>query len=317
VLVKLDFPVPARHALPRLEKYAHVEREGRRELAAYTEASRGCKHRCRHCPIPPVYGGRFFVVPVATVLADVRQQVAAGATHVTFGDPDFLNGPRHALAVARALHAEFPRLTFDFTAKIGHLLDQRAHLAELAALGCRFVVTAAESLDDRVLGYLAKGHTRAGIVEALRATRAAGIALRPTWVAFTPWTTLDGYLAWLDFVADEGLVDHVDPVQYGIRLLVPPGSLLLDLPEMQAHLGDLVPGGFHYRWHHPDPRVDRLADQVGAVAAAAAEHDEDPALTFDRVRAQATAAAGAPARGSVGLAAGRSRPPRLTEPWFC
>ena len=316
-LVKLDFPVPARHALPRLEKYAHVEREGRRELAAYTEASRGCKHRCRHCPIPPVYGGRFFVVPVATVLADVRQQVAAGATHVTFGDPDFLNGPRHALAVARALHAEFPRLTFDFTAKIGHLLDQRAHLAELAALGCLFVVTAAESLDDRVLGYLAKGHTRAGIVEALRATRAAGIALRPTWVAFTPWTTLDGYLAWLDFVADEGLVDHVDPVQYGIRLLVPPGSLLLDLPEMQAHLGDLVPGGFHYRWHHPDPRVDRLADQVGAVAAAAAEHDEDPALTFDRVRAQATATAGAPARGSVGLAAGRSRPPRLTEPWFC
>jgi radical SAM superfamily enzyme YgiQ (UPF0313 family) len=317
VLVKLDFPVPARHALPRLEKYAHVEREGRRELAAYTEASRGCKHRCRHCPIPPVYGGRFFVVPVATVLADVRQQVAAGATHVTFGDPDFLNGPRHALAVARALHAEFPRLTFDFTAKIGHLLDQRAHLAELAALGCRFVVTAAESLDDRVLGYLAKGHTRAGIVEALGATRAAGIALRPTWVAFTPWTTLDGYLAWLDFVADESLVDHVDPVQYGIRLLVPPGSLLLDLPEMQAHLGDLVPGGFHYRWHHPDPRVDRLADQVAAVAAAAAEHDEDPALTFDRVRAQAAAAAGAPARGSVGLAAGRSRPPRLTEPWFC
>jgi hypothetical protein len=78
-----------------------------------------------------------------------------------------------------------------------------------------------------------------------------------------------------------------------------------------------VPGGFHYRWHHPDPRVDRLADQVAAVAAAAAEHDEDPALTFDRVRAQAAAAAGAPARGSVGLAAGRSRPPRLTEPWFC
>jgi radical SAM superfamily enzyme YgiQ (UPF0313 family) len=143
-LVKLDFPVPARHALPSLEKYAHVEREGRRELAAYVEASRGCKHVCRHCPIPPVYGGRFFVVPVTTVLADVRQQVAAGATHVTFGDPDFLNGPRHALAVARALHAEFPQVTFDVTAKIEHLLTQREHLAELAALGCVFVVSAAE-----------------------------------------------------------------------------------------------------------------------------------------------------------------------------
>ncbi len=317
VLGKLNFPVPSRTALPALKKYAHVERNGRRDLAAYVEASRGCKHLCRHCPIPPVYGGRFFVVPVETVLADVRQQVAAGAEHVTFGDPDFLNGPRHALAVARALHAEFPQVTFDFTAKIEHLLAQRAHLAELAALGCVFIVSAAESLDDRVLGHLAKGHTRADIVEALGVTRAAGIALRPTWVAFTPWTTLAGYREWLDFLAAKGLVDHVDPVQYGIRLLVPPGSLLLDLPDMTPHLGGPVPGGLHYRWTHPDPRVDRLAGEVAAMVAAVAEHDEDPGLTFDRVRASAAAAAGTPAPTPVDLAAGRARPPRLTEPWFC
>ncbi|HET7379455.1 MAG TPA: CUAEP/CCAEP-tail radical SAM protein, partial [Gaiellales bacterium] len=209
VLDKLDFPVPARSALPSLKKYAHVEREGARELAAYVEASRGCKHLCRHCPLPPVYGGRFFVVPVETVLADVRQQVAAGAAHVTFGDPDFLNGPRHALAVARALHAEFPHVTFDFTAKIEHLLGQRARLPELAALGCAFIVSAAESLDDRVLAILDKGHTRADIVDALAATRAAGIALRPTWVAFTPWTTLPAYREWLDFVAAADLVDAI------------------------------------------------------------------------------------------------------------
>jgi radical SAM superfamily enzyme YgiQ (UPF0313 family) len=316
-LTKLTFPVPARTALPALKKYAHVEREGRRDLAAYVEASRGCKHHCRHCPIPPVYGGRFFVVPVETVLADVRQQVAAGATHVTFGDPDFLNGPRHALAVARALHAEFPATTFDFTAKIEHLLAQRRQLPELAALGCAFVVSAAESLDDRVLASLAKGHTRSDIVEALRVTRAAGLPLRPTWVAFTPWTTLDGYRDWLEFLAAEGLVDAVDPVQYGIRLLVPPGSLLLELPEMAPHLGGLVPGGFHHRWTHPDPRVDRLAGAVAAAVAAAAERAEDPALTFDRVRALAADAAGVAAPSPLGLAAGRPRPPHLTEPWFC
>jgi len=317
VLAKLDFPVPARSALPSLKKYAHVERDGRRELAAYVEASRGCKHRCRHCPIPPVYDGRFFVVPVETVLADVRQQVAAGATHVTFGDPDFLNGPRHALAVARAVHAEFPRLTFDFTAKVEHLLARREQLFELAGLGCVFVVTAAESLDDRVLGYLAKGHTGADVVAALAALRAAGIAPRPTWVAFTPWTTLASYRAWLDFLAAERLVDCVDPVQYGIRLLVPPGSLLLDVPELREHLNELVPGGFHYRWTHPDPRVDRLADEVGAAVAAAAERDEDAASTFDRVRTLAAVAAGAPAPPSVALPRDRARPPRLTEPWFC
>ena len=317
VLAKLDFPVPARTALPSLKKYAHVEREGRREMAAYVESSRGCKHRCRHCPIPPVYDGRFFVVPVDTVLADVRQQVAAGATHVTFGDPDFLNGPRHALAVAHALHAEFPSVTFDFTAKIEHLLGQRASLPELARLGCAFVVTAAESLDDRVLGVLAKGHTRADVVEALGMLRAAGIAPRPTWVAFTPWTTLASYRGWLDFLAAEQLVDCVDPVQYGIRLLVPPGSLLLDVPELRPHLNGLVPGSFHYRWTHPDPRVDRLADEVAAAVAAAAERDEDAAATFDRVRALAAVAAGVPAPRSVELAPNRARPPRLTEPWFC
>jgi radical SAM superfamily enzyme YgiQ (UPF0313 family) len=316
-LVKLSFPVPARHALPAIKKYAHVEREGRRELTAYVEASRGCKHHCRHCPIPAVYDGRFFVVAVETVLADVRQQVAAGASHVTFGDPDFLNGPRHALAVARALHAEFPTLTFDFTAKVEHLLRERTHLEELAALGCVFIVTAAESLDDRVLGYLDKGHTRADLVAVLGAARAAGIALRPTWVAFTPWTTLEGYRQWLDFLAEEALVDHVDPVQYGIRLLVPPGSLLLELPEMRQHLGELVPGGFHYRWTHPDPRVERLAEEVAGVVAAAAERNEDAALTFDRVRSLAATAAGVPAPPALDLPARRARPPRLTEPWFC
>jgi radical SAM superfamily enzyme YgiQ (UPF0313 family) len=316
-LVKLSFPVPARHALPAIKKYARVEREGRRELTAYVEASRGCKHHCRHCPIPAVYDGRFFVVAVETVLADVRQQVAAGASHVTFGDPDFLNGPRHALAVARALHAEFPTLTFDFTAKVEHLLRERTHLEELAALGCVFIVTAAESLDDRVLGYLDKGHTRADLVAVLGAARAAGIALRPTWVAFTPWTTLEGYRQWLDFLAEEALVDHVDPVQYGIRLLVPPGSLLLELPEMRQHLGELVPGGFHYRWTHPDPRVERLAEEVAGVVAAAAERNEDAALTFDRVRSLAATAAGVPAPPALDLPARRARPPRLTEPWFC
>ena len=111
-LARIELPVPSRSTLPALERYAHLDKDGTLELAGYVEASRGCKHQCRHCPIPPVYGGRFFVVPPEIVLADVRQLVAAGATHITFGDPDFLNGPRHALRVARALHAEFPRVTF-------------------------------------------------------------------------------------------------------------------------------------------------------------------------------------------------------------
>jgi radical SAM superfamily enzyme YgiQ (UPF0313 family) len=317
VLTKLAFPVPSRTRLPSLKKYAHLQRDGRLELAGYVEASRGCKHHCRHCPIPPVYGGRFFVVDPAVVLADVRQLVDAGATHVTFGDPDFLNGPRHALAVARALHAEFPGLTFDVTAKVEHLLREQRHLPELADLGCVFVVSAVESLSDTVLVHLDKGHTRADVLIALDAVRAAGIALRPTWVPFTPWTTLDDYREILEFIAGEGLVDHVDPVQYSIRLLVPPGSLLLAAAAMQPHLGPLVEDRFYHAWTHPDARMDQLQEQVATLVAEATERQEDAAITFARVRALAGETAGVACVDSAPLPADRRRPPRLTEAWFC
>jgi radical SAM superfamily enzyme YgiQ (UPF0313 family) len=318
-LARLSFPVPSRAGLPSLKEYARLERDGRHELVGYVEASRGCKHLCRHCPIPPVYGGRSFVVPPDVVLADVRQQVLAGATHVTFGDPDFLNGPRHALAVARGLHAAFPHLTFDFTAKVEHLLKRRALLPELRALGCAFVVSAVESLSDTVLRHLDKGHTRADVVTLVSLVREAGIALRPTWVAFTPWTALGDYRAMLDFVLDEGLVDHVDPVQYALRLLVPPGSLLAGHPAMAPHLGPLDEAAFSHAWAHPDPRMDALQVEVARVVEGAAEAHADEALTFERVRALAAAVDGVPTRPLPDAWArpDRTRPPRLTEPWFC
>ena len=317
VLQKLSFPVPSRTKLPSLKKYAHLERDGGLEVVGYVEASRGCKHMCRHCPIPPVYGGRFFVVPTEVLLTDIRQQVDAGATHVTFGDPDFLNGPGHALAVARALHDEFPSLTFDVTAKIEHLLRHRDRLPELARLGCAFVVSAAESLSDTVLAHLDKGHTRTDIETAVRLVTAAGMALRPTWVPFTPWTTLDDYRELLDFVESHELIDAIDPVQYSIRLLVPPGSLLLESPALRPFLGDLVKDQFYFSWTHPDSRMEALHHEVSAAVAGAADRNQDAADTFYRVRGLADGASGVGPRPFAPPAPGRKRPPRLTEPWFC
>src|SRR5262249_42890269 len=213
-------------------------------------------------------------------------------------------------------HDAFLSVTFDFTAKVEHLLRERRHLPELAALGCLFIVSAVESLSDAVLAHLDKGHTRADVAEVLAAVRAAGIALRPTWVAFTPWTALDDYREMLDFVQREGLVDHVDPVQYSIRLLVPPGSLLLELPAMRAHLGALAEADFCHRWTHPDPRMEALQIAVSAAVARAAEDGEDPAATFHRIRALADEAAGRlPARPAPPPPADRRRAPRLTQPW--
>jgi radical SAM superfamily enzyme YgiQ (UPF0313 family) len=321
-LARLDFAAPARAGLPPLERYARLVIAGEERLAGTVEASRGCLHMCRHCPIPPVYGGRFFVVPEEVVLSDIARLVAAGARHVTFGDPDFLNGPTHSLRVVRAMHREFPDVTFDFTAKVEHLLARRALLPELAAAGCVFIVSALESLSDVVLAHLAKGHTRADAIAVIRAVRAAGIALRPSFVAFTPWTTLADYRDALEVVRAEGLVDCVDPVQWAIRLLVPPGSLLLEGPAMRPFLGPLDEAAFTYRWAHPDPRMEALEAEVGAAVERAAREDMAPRATFAEVRRLAARADGRRIQGAAGEDEEDDGPavaaaPRLSEPWFC
>ncbi len=319
VLRRLPFAVPYREGLPPLSRYAHVEVGGARRLVGYVEASRGCLHHCVHCPIPPVYGGRFFVVPPEIVLEDIRQLVAAGAQHITFGDPDFLNGPGHALRVVRAMHRAFPEVTFDFTAKIEHLLARHKILFELAELGCLFIISAVESLSDVVLTNLNKGHTRADVYAALDLVRRAGIAWRPTWIPFTPWATLDDYIDILEFVHSEGLVYHVDPVQYTIRLLIPPGSALLGRAEIHPFLESLDETHFTYRWAHPDRRMDELHRRVSALVEHASRAHEDPARTFHRLRqlAYEMRDGESPTLTPPPRLDRAERPPWVTEPWFC
>ena len=324
VLARLPFVAPARDALPPPRSYAHLVREDAVVPAGYVEASRGCLHTCRHCPITPVYGGRFFIVPRAVVLNDIRAQVRAGVRHITFGDPDFLNGPGHSLAIVRALHAEFPDVTFDATIKVEHILERRDVFRELAELGCAFVVSAVESLSERVLAHLKKGHTASDVAEALRILTAAGIPMRPTFVAFTPWTTPREYLDLLDFVAEHDLIGNVDPVQYTIRLLVPPGSALLEEEDAADWLGPLDEANFTYRWAHADPRMDALQRELAACVEATAKAHQDIGDTFAALRTIAEQRLDVPmgerhAFPSAGSGVRtRLRPvPHLTEAWFC
>jgi radical SAM superfamily enzyme YgiQ (UPF0313 family) len=315
VLKRLAFVPPSRAALPALKSYAHLEEDGSRRLVGYVEASRGCLHHCLHCPIPPVYDGRFFVVSQDIVLADIGGLVGDGATHITFGDPDFLNGPGHSMAVVRAMHAAWPSLTFDFTAKVEHILKRPELLPALRQLGCVFMISAVESLSDTVLANLEKGHACADVPRALRIVREAGIAFRPTWVAFTPWTTLEDYLDMLAFIEREGLIDHVDPVQLTLRLLVPPGSALLSREAIRPYLGPLDRASFSYRWSHPDPRMDDLQRQMSRLVEASVS--EDASATFYKGKALAHSVAGRPLDAVPSLAPDRRRPPKLTEAWFC
>src|SRR5665213_2662712 len=314
---RLPVLAPARDGLPPLARYARLAVGGERRVAGHVESTRGCKHLCRHCPLPPVYRGRFFAVPVEAVLADAGLQVAAGARHIDFGDPDFLNGPTHALRVARAFHAAFPDVTFSFTAKVEHILRYRTFFPELAELGAVFVVSAFESLSDEVLAALDKGHRAAELPEAVRVVRDAGISIRPTFVPFTPWTTLEDYLALCRFVRAEALENEVDPVQLSIRLLIPPGSLLLDLPDLTRRLGPLDARGLTYRWTHAEPRLERLEAHVAALVEEATHTEDPPGETFARIHALTAAAAGVPLDEVEPSAEPRPAPPHLTEPWFC
>lgn len=315
-LARLQLPAPTRAGLPDLDAYARYEADGEMHLAGYTEASRGCLHTCGHCPITPVYGGRFFVVPAESVLADIRQQAAAGARHITFGDPDFLNGPGHSLKIVEAMHREFPRLTFDFTTKVEHILEQREILPRLVACGASFVVSAFESTSDFVLARLNKGHTVAQMDEALALLAEVGLTAQPTWVPFTPWTSLDDYLGMLAWIRSRGLISSTPAVQLSIRLLVPPGSALLDHPDAATWRGALDPANFTWRWQHPDPRMDALQREIAFIAEDA-DPDNHPWILFEAVEYAAHAIAGQPAPEHPRPAFLPPPPPRLTENWFC
>jgi hypothetical protein len=316
-LAKIEFVMPDRSGLPALSRYAHlITPEGGSKVVGFAEGSRGCKHLCRHCPVVPVYQGKFRILPVEVVMQDIRQQVAAGAQHISFGDPDFFNGPTHAERLMRALHAEYPEVTYDATIKIQHLLAYPELLPVLKDTGCLFITSAIESVDDRILEYFSKNHTNTDFGRAVQLVRSAGIALAPTFVPFTPWTTLDGYIALLARLVELELIESVPPIQLAIRLLVPQGSELLKLPGFMKYLGAFDPNLLGFPWEHADARVDALQKDIQALVAEAETNDMTRRDSFVRIWQLAHVAAGlnAPAlpEGSTATLAAR-----LSEPWYC
>jgi radical SAM superfamily enzyme YgiQ (UPF0313 family) len=317
-IIRIKFPEPDRSSLPAMQHYAHLLIDGKAVPAGYAETTRGCAHSCLHCPVVPIYHGRFFAVPRDVVLSDIRQQVEAGVGHITFGDPDFLNGPTHALRICRALHEEFPHVTFDMTTRVEHVLENREHFREFAKLGCVFVISAVESISELVLQKIDKGHTKEDVVEALHVLDDAGIAMRPSLLPFTPWTTMEDYIELLQFIDEHDMIENIDPVHLSIRLLVPPGSALLDEPDAHEWVGALDERAYTYRWTHSDPRIDALQRQVARISEEASSCDADPFETFEQIWDATFRLADElpPTRPERPRRRWR-RPPRLTESWFC
>ena len=316
---RTSFIVPERNHLPSPDRYAHLELNGEQVIAGYTETTRGCKHTCLHCPITPIYNGRFFAIPADIVLSDIRVQAEQGVRHITFGDPDFFNGPTHALRIAQALHNEFPYMTFDATIKIEHLLKHSDLLPKFRDFGCAFIVSAVESINDDVLLHLDKGHTSAEVTETFDLMEKVGIPLRPSLMPFSPWETLESYISLLNFFEEHKLIEHVDPVHFSIRLLIPPGSGLLNTLDTKIWIGELDAAAYTYRWTHPDPRMDTLHQAVSTLVEMSQSVHTDPIETFFHIKALALEANDQDMCVSCAIrdyGTGKILP-HLTESWFC
>jgi radical SAM superfamily enzyme YgiQ (UPF0313 family) len=318
-LARQKFLVPDRAGMLEPGKYARVVMPGgEHRVAGSTEATRGCKHLCRHCPIVPVYNGAFRVVEREVVLEDIRRQVASGARHITFGDPDFFNGPSHAIAIVEAVHREFPELSYDVTIKIEHLRQHDSLLPRLRDTGCLFVTSAVESVDDAVLEKFDKGHTRDDFISVAARFRELRMTLLPTFVPFTPWTTFEGYADLLDVLADQGLTENVAPIQLAIRLLIPAGSRLLELPEVSAMAGPFDSAALVFPWKHQDPRVDALASEISQLVQRGDGLKLSRTDIFSHIRRAARAAAGNREPILAAPLAIKGAPvPYLDEPWYC
>ena len=312
--------MPARKLLPPITEYTRLAVDGMEHPVGYVETTRGCVHTCRHCPVPIIYKGRIRIIDADVVLADIDQLVDQGAKHITFADPDFLNGVRHSMEIVRRLHRRHPHLTFDATVKVEHILEHVGLWDEFRNAGCLFVVSAFESVSENILRILDKGHTAADAVAAIHLLRRHGIEIRPSWMPFTPWTSPQDVRGILHFVRENDLIPNVDPVQYTIRLLVPHGSLLLNHPDMRPHLLDYDHQRLSYRWEPDDPRSDLLQLQLADIVEHGITTEASDLDTFGRLWDVVHQAAplstdhGTPEFSSTASALAR---PRLTEPWFC
>jgi hypothetical protein len=216
------------------------------------------------------------------------------------------------------MHSEFPDLSYDVTIKIEHLRKHDSLLPALRDTGCLFITSAVESVDDAVLEKFDKGHTRADFLAVVARFRELGMTLLPTFVPFTPWTTLAGYTDLLDVLAEQDLTENVAPIQLAIRLLIPAGSRLLELPEVRELVGPFDSAALVFPWKHEDPRVDALAREISQIAQRGDGLKLSRTEIFGHIRRAAQAAAGNRApNGTESLAATSAPVPYLDEPWYC
>jgi hypothetical protein len=197
---------------------------------------------------------------------------------------------------------------------VEHLLEYSHLLPRLRETGCAFVTTAVESIDGAVLARLEKGHTQDDFERVVALFRAVDLPLSPTFVAFTPWTTLESYCELLRAIDRLELADSVAPIQLAIRLLVTEGSRLLELPEMRALCGRFDIRSLTYPWRHPDPRGDALQERIATAVGVRVNAPRRDVFAHVWRLAHDAAGGALPEMRDVRP---RTSVPYLNEPWYC
>ena len=317
---RVSFPRIDR-GLPRLDEYAvarmarrhepHRSATPRRAAAASTCA--GIVRSCRSTTAGSASS------PVDVVLADIRAQVEQGARHITFGDPDFFNGigharrivertgrasSRHSATTSRSRSSTCCAMRQICRSLARHRLRVR-HVRRRVGRRCR-----ARALE--------KGHTRADFERAVAAD-ARGLGWR--WCRRSSRSRhgrrCRRYLDLLETIDALDLVEHVAPVQLAIRLLIPAGSRLLELPDIRALVGPFDPRTLAYPWHASRSARRRAAaarvDALVGVSLTAPRRS-----VFARVvRTGARRRRAGRRRGPRLDMSARAAVPYLNEPWYC
>ena len=212
------------------------------------------------------------------------------------------------------MHERFPDLTFDCTVKVEHVL---AHPDIVAGVRRRGLPVRRLGLRERRRRHA--GPPRQGPYRRRRGRPRSdcsardGIEVRPSWLPFTPWTTRRQLQALLSTSSPgHDLVGNVDPVQYTIRLLLPPGRCSSTIPTSSRTSASTTPIGPSHTWRSADPAMDELQRELSAVVEARLAAGD-----VHRRRSTSRSATVVGWTRSPSMPTGPRRVPRLSEPWFC
>ncbi len=254
--------IPNRQIFPDISNYAHLVDGSNNLIAGSVETTYGCKHSCTHCPVPISFNGSFKTYSLEKIVSDVENQVKQGAKHISFNDPDFFNGPIHALKILESLNEKFPSITYDSTIKVEHIIKYKKYFKELSSLNMVFVISAFETTNDLVLSILEKNHTSNDLNNSIEISQDFGIDIRPTWMPFSPWTELNDLSNIVKLIEKYELRETVDPIQLTIKLLIPKHSLIIKKPEINKYLGNYEKNSLSFKWEYENNDVEKLQSSL-------------------------------------------------------